>query len=98
MTFYPASENQQESAMPEDIEVPKSGSYGAETVPHIESDEEEPNDTGVSDDGESELGSCYELPTGEEECVEAESLPSTEEVYFTSVSTLISNPPLHHDL
>ncbi len=82
-TLYPARESQQESAMPEDNEVRESGSYGAETVPHIESDEEEPDDdAGVSDDEGSELASCYELPTGEEE-----SLPSTEEVHLTSVST-----------
>ncbi len=89
-TLYSARENQQQSAMPEDNEVPESGSYGAETVPHIESVEEEP--TGVSDDEESELGYCYEIPTGEEESVEVESLSSTEVVHFISVSTPTSNP------
>ncbi len=60
---------------------------GVETVPHIE---EEPNDTGVSDDGqESDL---YAIPTGEEVSVEVVSLPSTEEVDFTSISTPTSNP------
>ncbi len=67
MTIYPTRENQQEFAIPEDNEVPESTSYGAETVPHIESDEEEPNDTGgAPDDEESELGSCHAIPTGEE--------------------------------
>ncbi len=36
MALYSASKNQHEFAMPEDSEVPESGSYGAETVPHIE--------------------------------------------------------------
>ncbi len=58
----------------------------------ILSDEEEPNDTGVSDNEELEVGSCYPIPTGEEESVEVESLPSTEEVHFTFVSTPTSNP------
>ncbi len=93
MTLYPARENQHESAVPEDNEVPESGSYGAEAaIPHIKRDEEEPNDTGASDEEASELGSCYELPTNQEESVEVESLPSTEEVHFTSVSTPTSNP------
>ncbi len=94
MTIYPARENQQEFAIAEDNEVPESSSYGAETVPHIESDdEEEPNDTGVSDNEQSELGSCHAIPTGEEESVEVdESLPSTDEAHFTSVSTPTSNP------
>ncbi len=91
MTLYPARENQQESAMPEGNEVPESDSYGAETVPHIEGDEEEPDDTVVSDDEESGLSSCHALPTGEDESVEVESLPSAEEVHFTSVSTPASD-------
>ncbi len=86
MTLYPARENQQEFAMPVD-KVAESVSYDAETVPHVENDEVEPNDTtGVSDNEESELGPCYETPTGGQS-VEVESLPSTEEVHFTSVST-----------
>ncbi len=55
-------------------------------------DKEEPNHTGVSVDEESELGSCYAIPTGEEESVEAVFLPSTEELQFTSVSTPTTNP------
>ncbi len=41
MTLHPARENQQEFAIPKDSEVPESGSYGAETVPHTEGDDEE---------------------------------------------------------
>ncbi len=54
-------------------------------------DEEESNDTDVSDDEEAELGSGYEIPTREEEYIEVESLPSTEDAHFTSVSTPTSN-------
>ncbi len=35
-------------------------------------DEEEPNDTDVSDDEEAELGSGYEIPTREEESIEVD--------------------------
>ncbi len=62
-SLYPVCKHQQEFAMPVDNKVPEPASYDhADTVPHVENDELEQNDTGVSDDEESELGCCYEYP------------------------------------
>ncbi len=78
-------------------EVPEPGSYGAETVPHTQGDDEEqPNDTGVSDDEQSELDSRYEIPTGEEESVGVEYHCHLLKRYILLLFQLLPLTPHHH--